>query len=184
MNRKIMSRVFAGAAVLMIAWAAWTQDQGVRPARPLKMTISKIKKDLYEIEGGGGNVLAYVTGEGVILVDDKNPGDPFHDAIVAQLKTVTDEPVKYIFNTHYHEDHTGTNVKFPDAQIISTLNSRLNTLGPAWTQAYGEHRVPPREPSARSMPAQIVFTREISVFSAEKKCGRAFWAGDTPTAMP
>jgi glyoxylase-like metal-dependent hydrolase (beta-lactamase superfamily II) len=192
MNRKIISRIFAMTAVLTIGWAAWTQQQGapgVRATRPLTMTIAKIKPDLYEIEGGGGNVLAYVTGEGVILVDDKNPGDRFHDAIMEQLKTVTDQPVKYIFNTHYHEDHTGTNNKFPDAQIISTLNSRLNTLGPAWTQAYGSNRVPPREPSARSMPAQVVFTREISVFLGGKEVrarflGRGHTNGDAVIIFP
>ena len=171
MNRKIMSRALAGVAVLMIAWAAWTQEQAVRVTRSLTMTIAKIKPDLYEIEGGGGNVLAYVTGEGVILVDDKNPGDRFHEAIMEQLKTVTDQPVKYIFNTHYHEDHTGTNVKFPDAQIISNSEFAAKHSGASQdAEPTGSNRVPPREPSARSMPAQVVFTRGMSVISwAEKK---------------
>ena len=48
---------------------------------------------------------AYVTGEGVILVDDKFEQD--HDAIVAQVKSVTPLPVKYVLSTHHHSDHTG-----------------------------------------------------------------------------
>lgn len=180
MNRKIISRIFAMTAVLTIGWAAWTQQgaPAVRATRPLTMTIAKIKPDLYEIEGGGGNVLAYVTGEGVILVDNKNPGDRFHDAIMEQLKTVTDQPVKYIFNTHYHEDHTGANNKFPDAQIISTLNSRLNTLGPAWTEAYGSNRVPPGNRRHAACPRRWCLPGRCQFSWEEKKYGHAFWAED------
>jgi cyclase len=188
MNRRLMIRLLAGSAVLIVAVAAYTQEQANRANRA-KMTVAKLKDDLYEIEGGGGNVLAYVTSEGVILVDDKNPGDIFHDAIVEQLKTVTDKPVKYIFNTHYHEDHTGTNNKFEGAQIVSTLNSRLDTLGPAWDQAYGEHRVPVRTASARSVPAQVTFTRDISIFLGGKEVqarflGRGHTNGDAVIIFP
>ena len=186
MYQKRLSRVLALVGLLTVAFAAYTQNQATRP---VQMTINKVKEDLYEIEGGGGNVLAYVTSEGVVLVDDKNPGDQFHDAIMAQLRTVTDQPVKYIFNTHYHEDHTGTNGKFAGATIVSTLNSRLNTLGPAWTEAYGSHRVPAREASARSVPANIVFTREMSVFLGGKEVqarflGRGHTNGDAVIIFP
>ena len=57
------------------------------PANIPKLTISKVREDLYNIEGDGGNVGALVTNEGVILIDDKFDQD--HDAIVAQVKSVT-----------------------------------------------------------------------------------------------
>jgi hypothetical protein len=56
---------------------AYTQNQGKQPPAP---TLNKVKDDLYEIEGDGGNVAVYVTGEGVILVDDKFEQD--HENIV------------------------------------------------------------------------------------------------------
>ena len=69
----------------------------------------------------------YVTSEGVILVDDKFEQN--HDDIVAQVKTVTSLPVKYILSTHYHADHSGGNAKFlPTAEIISTANARANIV--------------------------------------------------------
>src|ERR1700687_5347604 len=106
MSRPLLARLGAAALLLTGCWIAFTQPQ----APPAKLTLSKVKDDLYMIEGDGGNVAVYVTSEGVILVDDKYDQD--HDAIVTQVKSVTDQPVKYILSTHYHADHSGGNAKF------------------------------------------------------------------------
>ena len=186
-RRRIMARVSAALLFLLIAVVAYTQNQSNQPP---KMTVTKVKGDLYEIEGGGGNVALYVTSAGAVLVDAKNPGDPTYDALMAQIKTVTNLPVKYVFNTHYHEDHTGANGKFiSSAEVISTENSRLNTLGPAWRGAYGEHRVPPITPSQPSAPATTVFTQEVSIFLGGKEVraryfGRGHTNGDAVIYFP
>ena len=65
MNRTLIARLSGGVIFLLLSWTAYTQS----PASGL--TVSKVKEDLYMIEGHGGNVAAYVTGEGVILIDDK-----------------------------------------------------------------------------------------------------------------
>jgi cyclase len=62
------------------------------------LTLNKVKDDLYEIEGDGGNVAVYVTNEGVILVDDKYEAD--YDGIVAKVKSITNQPIKHILSTH------------------------------------------------------------------------------------
>src|SRR5579871_1336424 len=101
MGRTLVIRLCAAMVCLMAAWVAYTQTQAQQPP-PLK--INKVKDDLYEIEGDGGNVAVYITGEGVILVDDKYDQD--HDNIMEKVKSVTDQPVKYILSTHYHNDHS------------------------------------------------------------------------------
>src|ERR1039458_2256762 len=101
MSRIFFARLAAAALLLAGCWIAYTQTQ----AQPPKLTLSKVKDDLYMIEGDGGNVAVYVTSEGVILVDDKYEQD--HDGIVAQVKSVTPLPVKYVLSTHYHADHSG-----------------------------------------------------------------------------
>src|SRR3954447_12506159 len=121
MNRTNITRAIASAGFLLLGWVAFTQTQ------PAKLTISRVKEDLYNIEGDGGNVAALVTTEGVILIDDKYERD--HDQIVASVKSVTSQPIKYIFSTHHHEDHSGGNVNFvSSAQIISTVNARTNIV--------------------------------------------------------
>src|ERR1700752_1490777 len=117
MSRKLIARVNVGILLLLGSWGAYTQNQ----KQPPKLTLNKVKDDLYEIEGDGGNVAVYITGEGAILVDDKFDQD--HDQILAHVKSVTDQPIKYIFSTHYHADHSGGNAKMlPLAEIISTKN--------------------------------------------------------------
>ena len=71
-------------------------------------TIQQLKPDLYMIAGTGGNVAAYVTSDGVILVDDMYERN--YAEIVQQVRTVTQLPIRYILNTHHHDDHAGGNI--------------------------------------------------------------------------
>ena len=85
---------------------------------PAKLELIKIKDDIYVISNAyvPGLTTALITNEGVLLVDDKFEID--HDSIMAQLKTVTNQPVKYVINTHFHADHSGGNAKL---QALNTL---------------------------------------------------------------
>ena len=148
MKRRHLVRPAAAGLFFFLAWVSWTQNQSV----PAELKLNKVRDNLYEIEGDGGNVAVRVTREGVILVDDKYERD--HDAIVAAIKSVTSQPVKYVFSTHYHEDHAGGNARFlPTSEIISTQNARASIL---------EHKQLDASPNI--LPARVVFTDETSVF--------------------
>lgn len=165
MNRKIIARVSAGVLFLLLGMVTYMQSQN----QPPKLTLNKVKDDLFEIEGDGGNVGVYVTSEGVILIDDKFDQD--HDAIMAAVKQATSEPVKYVISTHYHADHSGGNAKMfsSGVDIISTANSRKNIV------AQKQSNAPPGV-----MPARIVFTDETSVFLGGKEArARFFGRGHT-----
>jgi glyoxylase-like metal-dependent hydrolase (beta-lactamase superfamily II) len=137
------------------------------PARSVQaanMTIAKIKGDLYAVEGGGGNVAVYVTSEGVIIVDAKNYGVQFYDALMAQIRTVTDKPVKYLINTHYHADHIGGNIHFaPTVQIVQHANARKNIVNRV------ETRRPPAPQPPQGVPGHTTFTTEASVYLGGKE---------------
>ena len=164
MSRTLLARLGAAALLLTGCWIAFTQTQ----AQPAKLTLNKVKDDLYMIEGDGGNVAVYVTGEGVILVDDKFDQD--HDGIVAHVKSITSLPVKYVLSTHYHADHSGGNAKFlPTAEIISTVNARTNIVNHVQSNA------PPGV-----APARVTFTEETAVFLGGKEVrARYFGRGHT-----
>jgi glyoxylase-like metal-dependent hydrolase (beta-lactamase superfamily II) len=77
------------------------------------------------VSGEGGNVAAYVTDEGVVLVDDMF--DRNHADVLAQVKSITARPLRYVFNTHQHDDHAGGNFKMlPLAEVIAHRNVRTN----------------------------------------------------------
>ena len=174
MTRTLIARVLAGALLLTGCWIAYTQNQGQQPPA---LNLNKVKDDLSEIEGDGGNVAVYITNEGVILVDDKFEQD--HQNIMAKVKSVTDQPVKYVVNTHHHSDHTGGNVSFiSTAEIISTANARANIV---------EHKQP--NAPANLTPARVVFTDECSVFLGGKEVraryfGRGHTNGDAIVYFP
>ncbi len=122
MSRTLLVRISAAALFVTLGWIAYTQLAFTQNPAPAKLTLNKVKDDLYEIEGDGGNVAVYITDEGVILIDDKFDQD--HQDIVDQVKSVTNQPIKYVINTHYHQDHSGGN-----AQVSADGRDHLDRNG-------------------------------------------------------
>ena len=136
-----MRRTTVLAALVAIGFAA---ALGRPAAQGNVAAIEQVKDNLYVITGGGGNTAALVTGEGVVLVDTKNPG--WGEAILDQLRTVTDEPVTMIINTHTHGDHVGSNVDFAQpVEVAAHANTRTNMERmPAFQSAGGRQYLPGR----------------------------------------
>ena len=87
--------------------------------------IENVKDNLYMITGGGGNTAAFVTDDGVVLVDTKNPG--WGEAILDKVRTVTNNPVTMIINTHTHGDHVGSNIDMPSGvEVVAHANTKTN----------------------------------------------------------
>jgi len=106
--------------------------------------IANVKGNLYVITGGGGNTAAYVTDDGVVLVDTKNPG--WGDAILTQVGTVTDKPVSIIINTHTHGDHVGSNIDFDaSVNVVAHANTKANMERMDAFQSASGHGYLPRE---------------------------------------
>lgn len=115
-------------AALLAAPALLAQRGGGRGGAG--QTVEKIrmlKPDLYMVTGGGANTLIRVTNEGLIVVDTKNPGDENYNRLMEEIKSVTNQPVKYVINTQHHPDHVGTNQKFIDAGAQVLASEALKT---------------------------------------------------------
>jgi cyclase len=172
MPRTALIRASAVIAALGGGWLTYTQN----PQPPPPIGVQKLKDDLYVIgvtKGvGAGNVAAYVTTEGVILVDDMF--DQNHDELLEKLKSVTDQPIKYVLNTHQHDDHSGGNAKMlaMNAEVISHRNARANM---ALLQQPGL--------------ARVTFSEEMAVYLGGKEVrarhyGRGHTGGDAVMYFP
>ena len=108
--------------VLPLCCTAWAQEQDFSK---VQIKVSKLASNLYFLDAGeSGNVAVLVGGDGVVIVDDMDA--PLIGKLQDALKTVTDKPVKYVINTHYHGDHTGGNAGFqPQAAVIAHDNVRV-----------------------------------------------------------
>jgi cyclase len=124
----VMTAVIAGAVSAQQAAPAGqapagapAQPAGRGPGFPPVGAAEKVAENLYMIPGQGGNTAVWVTANGVLLVDTKlaNNGQ----AILDQVKKVTDKPITHIINTHSHGDHNGSNDFFPaTVEIVAHEN--------------------------------------------------------------
>jgi cyclase len=165
------------------AWVAYTQNPQAKQApaqgkAPAPFKLIKVADDLYVIDGGGaGNVAIYITNEGVIMVDDKY--EQHFDEIMANVKKVTNQPIKYILSTHYHADHSGGNTRFSSiAEIISTRNAHDGIVQHKQSNA-----------PDNMIPARVTFTQETDLFLGGKEVrakyyGRGHTNGDAFVYFP
>jgi cyclase len=167
--------------VLLVAQTVWVLTQTPTPKPPGPLKTERVKGDLYMISGEGGNVALYATAEGVVLVDDMF--DRNHDDILKQVKGVTDKPLKYVINTHQHDDHAGGDFKMlPIAEVIAHKNVRANLKDikrPYYEDTPGTPIGLPR----------ITFTDQLAVNLGDKEVqahyfGRGHTSGDAIIYFP
>jgi cyclase len=109
--------------VLAVVASAQEQDFSKIQSR-----ITKVAGNIYMIDGtggfAGGNIGVSVGDDGILIVDDQYA--PMADKIQAALKGVTDKPVRFVLNTHFHGDHVGGNKYFGQhATVIAQDNVRV-----------------------------------------------------------
>jgi cyclase len=146
------------AVVILVAGLSFAQDQDFSK---VQIKVTKVAGTVYMLQGAGGNIGASVGEDGIVVVDDQYA--PLADRIQAALKGITDKPVRFIINTHYHEDHTGGNEFFQkQAPIIAQDNvrKRLEEGGMAGNGASVkfEHKPAP----AAALPI-ITFDHDVTV---------------------
>lgn len=76
----------------------------------IEVIIHPVSGNVSFIQGSGGNIGLFVGQDGVFLVDDQFA--PLTDRIVAAIREVSSEPIRFLVNTHMHPDHTGGNENF------------------------------------------------------------------------
>jgi glyoxylase-like metal-dependent hydrolase (beta-lactamase superfamily II) len=98
---------------------------GGGPGLPAVSSIEHVKGNVYKIFGGGGNTTVFLMSDGVALVDTKLPNNG--QAILDEVRKITDLPVTLVINTHSHPDHVGSNQFFkdqrPTVEVVAQANS-------------------------------------------------------------
>jgi cyclase len=93
---------------------------------PTEPQIVKFREGIYLIRTvGSGNITVFTSDDGLLLVDSKLTNE--FDKAVELLRTVTDKPIRFLVNTHFHPDHTGGNAGFAGlgAEIVAQDNVRV-----------------------------------------------------------
>jgi cyclase len=171
-----MKTLLIGIAILTAASLAQAQGGGGRAPQP--QAIQQVKPGLYMITGAGGNSTVRITSEGIILVDGKLPGDANYNALMALIRGVSDQPIKYLIVTHHHADHTGNNQKFLDAgvKVVATENLNKNLI------TYAQDPKP--APANITYPGAEYSLKLGGVTVELHHFGRAHTSGDTVVYFP
>jgi cyclase len=110
-----MGGAVATVMVGMLAFIQVDRGQEQQDFSKVQIKVSKVSGNIYMLKGEGGNIAASVGEDGIVIVDDQYA--PLADKIQTALKNlgITDKPVRFVINTHYHGDHTGGNVPFANS---------------------------------------------------------------------
>jgi cyclase len=116
-----MRKILLSLALCLFAAAACAQQQP--DFSKVEIKVTKVAGTVYMLQGMGGNIGVCAGEDGILIVDDQYA--PLAEKIRAALKGISDKPVKFVLNTHFHSDHTGGNAYFGEnAPIIAQENVR------------------------------------------------------------
>ena len=156
MNRQSAPAVVS--VILLMAASAFAQQDFSK----VEIKVTKVSGNIYMLEGAGGNIAASIGEDGIVIVDDQFA--PLAENIQAALKGVTDKPVRFIINTHYHGDHTGGNAPFSNAgsTVIAQDNvrKRLESGGTAGNGGSIKMEIKPAPKAALPI---ITFENDVTV---------------------
>ena len=117
-----------------------------------------VAENIYVLYGSGGNIGLAIGKEHAYLIDDQFAA--LTEKILAAVKNITDKPLKYVVNTHWHGDHTGGNENLASEGVSvvahANVRERMSTF-----QQRGQGRVSQPQPY-KALP-EITFTDEMTI---------------------
>lgn len=150
---------FVSFLVLVLsAFSAVAQDMD-----DVEITTHPVAESIYMLTGRGGNIGLVVTEDGAFVIDDQYA--PLTDRIRAAISDVTEQPVRFVLNTHWHGDHTGGNENFAQAgSLIVAHDNVRKRLSAGQFMEFFDSEVPPAPDEA--LPV-VTFNDSISFHLGE-----------------
>ncbi len=111
------------AAAWLLTAALLTVSTSAQAQGDVEIEATELATGIYMLTGSGGNLAACVGEDGVFLVDDQFA--PLTQKIQAKLGTLSDQPVRFVINTHWHGDHTGGNENFANSGTLVVAHDNV-----------------------------------------------------------
>jgi cyclase len=145
-------RIAVVATMMALSGAAFAQQpSAASPPSPdfseVEIRTTDLGNNIHMLEGQGGNTTVAVAKDGIIVVDGQFA--PLHDKLKAAIASISNQPIKYLINTHFHGDHTGGNELFAKdgAIVVSQINVKKR-LATGTTNGLTGARTPPAPQAA------------------------------------
>ena len=108
-----MRRAIFALAAAVLSFGAVAQQ---RNFDAVQIKTTKVVEGIYMLEGEGGNIGVSAGEDGVFLIDDQFA--PLTPKILSAVKAISDKPVRFVINTHWHGDHVGGNENLGKAGAV------------------------------------------------------------------
>ncbi|MDT8410469.1 MAG: MBL fold metallo-hydrolase [Wenzhouxiangellaceae bacterium] len=149
----ICKAVAAGLLALAVSQGSMAQDFS-----SVEIKTTKVADGVYALQGAGGNLGLVVGEDGAFLIDDQYA--PLTEQILAAIAEVTTQAVDFVFNTHWHGDHTGGNENMHAANaVIVAHNNVRKRLSAGQLMEFFDNQVPP---AANAALPVVTFNDEVS----------------------
>jgi len=125
------------AQLLLMGAALAVATAGSAQQRPdfskVEIKTTRLAEDFYTLEGQGGTISVLTGSDGVLLVDSQFA--PLTEKLYAAIRRISNQPIRFLINTHVHGDHTGGNENFARLGALifarDQLRARLEHPNPA-----------------------------------------------------
>jgi cyclase len=115
-----LSGLLTGLAITLITTTTQAQSQDFEK---VEITTIPVNENIYMLQGEGGNIGVAVGDDGVFLIDDQFA--PLTDKITTAIAEISEQPIKFLVNTHWHFDHTGGNENLGNAGVIIVAHDQV-----------------------------------------------------------
>ena len=117
------SRIAVLAAIVLAAALVALVRSQTQDFSQVQIRTEKLADGLFMLEGAGGNIGVSAGPDGAFLIDDQYA--PLTDKILAAVKAITPQPVRFVVNTHWHFDHTGGNENLGKAGVLIVAHDNV-----------------------------------------------------------
>ena len=152
-----MKKSHAAYVLAAVAFAAVVAHAQAPDFSKVEITTVKIAEGLYMVQGMGGNIGLSVGEDAVFLVDDQYA--PLTPKIKAAVAALTDKPIKFVLNTHWHGDHTGGNENLGSAGTLIVAHDNVRVrMSTEQFNAFFNRKTPP---SAKAALPVVTFSDSV-----------------------
>ena len=158
--RSPMKKLLKGLALgLSISTLTYSNLSHAQDFSNVEIRAEKVRDNIYVLFGAGGNIGMSVGEDGVFLIDDQFA--PLTDKIKRAIAKISDEPIRFVVNTHFHFDHSGGNENLgkEGAVIVAHKNVRKRMAKDQFVKAFNART--PAQPNI-ALPV-VTFTEGVSL---------------------
>ncbi|HEY7337677.1 MAG TPA: MBL fold metallo-hydrolase [Bryobacteraceae bacterium] len=157
--------------------------------------FEKVADGVYYATGGAGSNNTVIVNDSDVMVVDTGSTPAAARAFVEDVKLLTNKPIRYVVNTHFHYDHTDGNSVFPpDVEIIGHefVRTAILTFDVLHREPFvtSQARMPASErDTIKPTPPNVTYSSKMILHKGQREIqllflGRGHTAGDTVVFLP